>query len=45
MDMQVLVRWMVGKLLKEDRLLGGGETDENRHRRPKRLYRQGRNHS
>ena len=22
MDMQVLVRWMVGKLLKEDRLLG-----------------------
>ena len=29
-DMQVLVRWMVGKLLKEDRLLGGGDAIEGR---------------
>lgn len=30
MDMQVLVRWMVGKLLKEDRLLGGGDAIEGK---------------
>ncbi len=30
MDIQILVKWMVGKLLEEDRLLGGGDAIEGR---------------